>query len=74
MLFPKSGWTDTELDESILKLCDEFPNARMIDCSRALEHCWRVIPHETSASLLAAMRDALRRNLESQRPVYAAAA
>lgn len=61
MPFLKSTWTDTELEESILKLCEEFPDARMADCSRALEYCRRAIPHGTPESLLIAMREKLRR-------------
>jgi hypothetical protein len=67
-------WTDTELDESILILCDEFPDARMSACSRALEHCRRSTPHGTRGSLLAAMRDTLRLDMESQQDGFRAAA
>jgi hypothetical protein len=63
----KSEWTDAELDESILKLCNEFPDARMIACSRALEHCRRTTPRGTPESLLTAMRDTLRLDVESRR-------
>jgi hypothetical protein len=62
-----SAWTDTELDESILILCDEFPRAGMAACSRALEYCRRSIPRGTFQSLLAAMRATLRLDMESRR-------
>lgn len=74
MLLPISVWTDAELDESILKLCDEFPTARMADCSRALEHCRRLTPHGEPESLLTAMRASLRQRMESQPDVYPVAA
>lgn len=70
----KSAWTNAELDESILKLCDEFPAAQMAECSRALEHCRRFTPHGPPESLLPAMREILRQDMEVRRMVYAAAA
>lgn len=36
MRLPNPAWTNRELDDSILKLCEEFPQARMATCSRAL--------------------------------------
>lgn len=74
MQLQPSAWTDAELNESILKLCDEFPMARMADCSRALEHCRRLTPPGTRESLLIAMRETLRRGIETSRGVYATAA
>jgi hypothetical protein len=62
-----SAWTDGELDEAILGLCDEFPRAGMAACSRALEHCRKSTPRGTSQSLVAAMRGHLRRDVESRR-------
>jgi hypothetical protein len=74
MKFPHSVWTDKELDESILKLCDEFPDARMAACSRALEHCRRTVPFGTSESLLTAMRGSLLLESEVQRAAWVKAA
>jgi hypothetical protein len=54
-------WTEAELDESILTLCDEFPDARMATCSRAVEHCRQSTPRGTPEMLLTAMRGALQR-------------
>lgn len=71
MQAPKSAqsqWTETELDESILTLCDEFPDARLVAFARAVEHCRRTIPRGTPDSLVAAMRDTLRGDAESQGP------
>lgn len=53
-------WTEVELDESILTLCDEFPEVRMAECSRAVEHCRRSTPRGTPEMLLTAMRGALQ--------------
>jgi hypothetical protein len=69
----QSAWTDVELDESILFLCEEFPHARLAECSRALEHCRRSTPRGTRLSLLVAMRESLRRQITAPR-FYAAAA
>jgi hypothetical protein len=71
MLFLNSAWTDTELDDSILKLCDEFPYSRMAACSRALEHCRRNTPRGTRESLLTAMREKLVLETGAHRAVYA---
>jgi hypothetical protein len=68
------AWTDTELDDSIVTVCDEFPDALMAACSRALEHCRQSTPRGTPASLLTAMRDRLRLDVESGRRVLPAAA
>jgi hypothetical protein len=59
MDFSSPGWTDAELDESILKLCDEFPDSPMVACSRAIEYCRRMTPRGTPEQLLTAMRGAL---------------
>ncbi|HVS52373.1 MAG TPA: hypothetical protein VHD62_08460 [Opitutaceae bacterium] len=69
-----SSWTEAELDESILTLCDELPSARMAACSRAVEHCRRWTPRGTPESLLGAMREVLRRDMESQRNLLRPAA
>jgi hypothetical protein len=69
-----SAWTERELDESILRLCDEFPDVRMAACSRALEHCRRSTPRGTRESLLTAMRDTLRLEMQSPRDVHCTAA
>lgn len=61
MQFSSPAWSDAELDESILILCDEFPDARMAACSRAVEHCRRTTPRGTPDTLLTAMRTALQR-------------
>ena len=74
MLYFNSQWTDVELDESILKLCDEFPDARMAAFSRALEHCRHTTPRAGPDSLLNAMRDSLRMDRESQRYFHPASA
>lgn len=58
----RTGWTEAELDEAILKLCDEFPHARMAACSRAIEYCRRSTPRDTPEMLLTAMRGALQRD------------
>ena len=60
-------WSDADLDESILSLCDEIPDARMSVCSRALEYCRRSVPHGTRESLLNAMRQELRYEIEVDR-------
>lgn len=60
MEFTPLVWTDAELDESILKLCDEFPDSRMVACARAMEHCRRSTPRGTPAELLTAMRGVLQ--------------
>ena len=67
------AWTDAELDESILKLCDEFPDARMASCSRAVEHCRRSTARGTPLTLLMAMRAALQHEEAGQLPRYARA-
>jgi hypothetical protein len=69
----QSAWTDSELDESILFLCEEFPRARLAEYSRAREHCRRSTPRGTHLSLLAAMRESVRGTVTSPR-VYASAA
>lgn len=74
MEFPPPVWTDAELDESILKLCDEIPRARMVACSRALEYCRRATPRGTPATLLAAMRGALQHEEAVQAIRYGRAA
>lgn len=53
-------WTEAELDESILTLCDEFPEARMAACALAVEHCRRSTPRGTPEMLRTAMRGALQ--------------
>jgi hypothetical protein len=60
MELPSPTWTDAELDECILKLCDEFPDSRMAACSRALEFCRRATPHGPPEALLMAMRSVLQ--------------
>lgn len=67
-------WTAEELDESILTLCDEFPEARMTACSRAVEFCRQSTPRGTSEMLLAAMRGALQREQALSSPRYRTAA
>jgi hypothetical protein len=69
MPFNYAEWTDTELDDAIVKLCEEFPDARMSDLSRTLEHCRRTTPRGSPESLLAAMRAALRQGVPSSRAV-----
>ena len=56
-----TAWTEAELDEAILTLCGEFPNARMAACSRALEYCRQSTPRGRPEMLLTAMRGALQR-------------
>jgi len=68
------AWTDAELDESVLKLCDEFPATRMVECSRALEYCRRVTPRGSPESLHTAMREALRHGIALPPIAYASAA
>jgi hypothetical protein len=59
----KRAWTEAELDESILRLCEERPGTPMSVCSRVLEHCRRLTPSGTRASLLLAMRRELDREM-----------
>lgn len=54
------AWTDLELDESILKLCEEFPDLKMAACSRVVEYCRQMTPRGSPAALLTAMRGALQ--------------
>ena len=68
------AWTDEELDDSILRLCSEFPDARMAALSRALEQCRRTVPHGTRESLLAAMRGVLRDDVDARCRNYVEAA
>ena len=70
----QSPWTEVELDDSILTLCVEFPDAKMAACSRALEHCRRSTPPGTADSLLSAMRDTLRRDADAGAVAFASAA
>lgn len=67
-------WTDSELDESILTLCDEFPAARMAACARAVEYCRRRTPHGSPEMLLVAMRGALQHEEAGQAPRHGGAA
>lgn len=67
-------WTNAELEQSILTLCDEIPDATMAVYSRALEYCRRVTPHGTAASLLVAMRHELRQEVELDRTFHVQAA
>jgi hypothetical protein len=71
---PGSEWSKTELDDSILSLCDEFPEARMTSCSRALEHCRRCTPRSTPEALRAAMREILKLEMTTQRSAFPIAA
>jgi hypothetical protein len=68
-----SAWNDAELNEAILTLCDEIPDARMLACWRALQHC-RTIPRGTAESLLVAMRESLRRQIGSTEHPFAVVA
>jgi hypothetical protein len=70
---PHSGWTDTELTDAALLLCDELPATRMLACWRAVEYCRRTTPRGTPESLLDGMRTALREKLEINRSYLAAA-
>lgn len=54
-------WTDAELDECVLALCDEFPDSRMIACSRALESCRQMTRRGTTETLRTTMRGILLR-------------
>ena len=63
MKFATQGWTDAELNESILRLCDEFPDVRMLTCSRAVEFCRHQTPRGSPQTLLVAMRAELRRTV-----------
>lgn len=74
MEFAPQAWTDAELDESILKLCEEFPDARMIACARAIEYCRRTTPRGTPQTLHSAMRGELQREAAIQAAGYASAA
>src|SRR5687767_4568093 len=67
-------WNETELTDAILTVCDEIPDTRMVACWRALEHCRRSTPHGTPESLLAAVRDTLRRDLASHGSALSTAA
>jgi hypothetical protein len=69
----RSEWNDAELNTAILTLCDEIPGARMVSCWRALDHCRRSTPRGTPESLLAEMRETLRRDIETQQSVLAGA-
>ena len=66
------AWTDLELDESILQLCDEFPDLTMAACARALEYCRQTTPRGSPETLLTAMREALQLQAAA-RPINQAA-
>jgi hypothetical protein len=51
-----SAWSDAELTEAIVTVCDESQFAPMLACWRALDHCRRLTPRGTTESLRAAMR------------------
>lgn len=57
----RTAWTEAELDEAILTLCGEFPNARMAACARAIEYCRHSTPRGGPEILLMAMRGSLQR-------------
>ena len=67
MLIHTSPWTTAELEESVLRLCDEMPEAPMAIYSRVVEYCRRATPHGSSQSLLTAMRQELRWQMELER-------
>lgn len=68
------AWTDAELDECVLKLCDEFPDSRMIACSRAVEYCRRKTPRGSAETLLSAMRGVLQQEAALRTARYGKAA
>ena len=65
-------WTEAELDKCVLKLCDEFPDSRMVACARAVEYCRRMTPRGTPETLLTAMRGVLQQEAAFQAPSKAA--
>jgi hypothetical protein len=60
MRHQEDQWTDGQLDDAILTLCDEYPRAPIHSYSCAVEYCRREVPTGTLAALLIAMRDRLR--------------
>lgn len=58
-----SAWSEAELIEAIVAVCDESQSAPMVACWRVLEHCRRHLPRGTPESLRLAMRTKLRRDM-----------
>lgn len=56
-------WSDEQLNEAIWELSKEFTEAPMVVYSHAVEHGRNHVPAGPPASLLAAMRECLRRDL-----------
>jgi hypothetical protein len=63
MTISTAAWTEAELDDSILRLCLEFPDVRMVTCSRALEHCRLNTARGSRQTLLVEMRAQLQREV-----------
>jgi hypothetical protein len=66
---PRSAWSEAELEDAILKLCEEFPDARMAALARALEQARQSTPRGSIDSLRSAMRQMLQHDKESQRAI-----
>lgn len=68
------AWSETELTDAIVTVCDESHFAPMLACWRALEHCRRFTPRGTPESLRSAMRTKLRDSMASPAGALRAAA
>lgn len=62
MLDQQRPWSDQQLDEAIWELSEEFTEASMVVYSRAVEYGRTRVPAGPAGTLLAAMRESLRRD------------